>query len=145
MTIDRRKFLTRALTTGAVTTVGAAQRALAAAPPGPPAKPASDLSTWAGVRAEFLLSRDYIHMALMLLASHPRPVREAIDRHRRGLDDNPVAYGMSNFGKLENDVRAAAADYTGGKPDEIALTGNTTSGLALLYGGLPLRPRQEIV
>ena len=84
-------------------------------------------------------------MAMMLLASHPRPVREAIDRHRRGLDENPVVYGMSNFQKLDNAVRAAAADYTGGKPDEIALTGNTTTGLALLYGGLPLRPRQEIV
>jgi hypothetical protein len=42
------------------------------------------------VRAEFPLSRDYVHMALMLLTSHPRQVRDAIDRHRRGLDDNPV-------------------------------------------------------
>ena len=33
----------------------------------------------------------------------------------------------------------------GGKPDEIALTDNTTMGLALLYGGLPLRPRQEML
>jgi isopenicillin-N epimerase len=146
MAIDRRKFLTGALTTGALTTVAARKPALAAPPPAAtPAKPGSDLSTWAGVRAEFPLSRDYIHMALMLLASHPRPVRDAIDRHRRGLDDNPVVYLMSNFQKLDDAVRAAAADYTGGKPDEIALTGNTTTGLALLYGGLPLRPRQEIV
>jgi isopenicillin-N epimerase len=53
--------------------------------------------------------------------------------------------GMANFGKLDAAVRAAAADYTGGKPEEIALTGNTTTGLALLYGAMPLRPRQEIV
>jgi selenocysteine lyase/cysteine desulfurase len=139
MTIDRRKFLTRALSTGALTTVAGGKLALGAAPATKPAA-APDLSTWAGVRAEFPLSRDYIHMALMLLTSHPRPVREAIDRHRRGLDDNPVVYG-----KQEGAVRAAAADYTGGKPDEIALTGNTTTGLALLYGGLPLRPRQEIL
>jgi selenocysteine lyase/cysteine desulfurase len=144
MTIDRRNFLTGALTTGALTTVAGARLALAAPPPAP-AKPASDLSTWAGVRAEFPLSRDYVHMALMLLTSHPRTVREAIERHRRDLDDNPVVYGLANFGKLEEAVRAAAADYTGGKPDEIALTGNTTTGLALLYGGLPLRPRQEIL
>jgi selenocysteine lyase/cysteine desulfurase len=147
MTIDRRKFLTGALSTGALTTVAGTRLALgapASAPP-PAAKAASDLSTWAGVRAEFLLSREYNHMALMLLASHPRPVREAIERHRRGLDENPVAYGLPNFQKLDNAVRAAAADYTGGKPDEIALTGNTTTGLALLYGALPLRPRQEIV
>src|SRR3954464_336138 len=128
MTIDRRKFLTRALSTGALTTV-AGKLALGASPP--TAKPASDLSTWAGVRAEFLLSREYNHMALMLLASHPRPVREAIDRHRRALDENPVANSLPNFQKLDNAVRAAAADYTGGKPDEIALTGNTTTGLAL--------------
>ena len=147
MTIDRRKFLTRALSTGALATVAGGKVASAATPPAPAAKPEvkSDLSTWPGVRAEFLLSRDYNHMALMLLASHPRPVREAIDRHRRGLDDNPVAYGMAGFQKFEDAVRAAAADYSGGRPEEIALTGNTTTGLALLYGGLPLRPRQEIV
>ena len=141
MRIDRRNFLA-----GAVTTTVGGKLALAAPPAAAP-KPAAepDLSTWAGVRAEFPLSRDYIHMALMLLTSHPRPVREAIDRHRRGLDDNPVAYGMQNFGVLENAVRAAAADYLGSQADEIALTGNTTTGLAMLYGGQPLKPRQEIV
>src|SRR6476646_798999 len=144
MTIDRRKFLGRALAGGALTTVGGARLALgassAAAKTGAP-----DLTTWAGVRAEFPLSREYVHMALMLLTSHPRQVRDAIDRHRRGLDDNPVTYGMANFGKQEDAVRAAAADYTGGKPEEIAITGNTTTGLALGYGGLPLKPKQEIL
>jgi isopenicillin-N epimerase len=144
MSMDRRNFLTGALTTGALGTLAGGRLALAA-PPAPVKPASSDLSTWAGVRAEFPLSRDYVHLALMLLTSHPRTVREAIDRHRRGLDDNPVVYGLANFGKLEDTVRAAAADYTGGKPDEIALTGNTTTGLALLYGGLPLRPRQEIL
>src|SRR5262252_8073045 len=142
MAIDRRRFLTRALAGGALTTVGGARLALAA----PAAsKSEADLSTWPGVRAQFPLSRDYVHMALMFLTSHPRQVRDAIDRHRRGLDDNPVTYGKANFGKQEEAVRAAAADYTGGKPDEIAITGNTTTGLALLYGGLPLRPKQEIL
>jgi selenocysteine lyase/cysteine desulfurase len=139
MKIDRRGFLTGALTTTLARKVAFAAPA-AAAPKGEP-----DLSTWAGVRSEFLLSRDYTHMALMLLASHPRPVREAIDKHRRGLDDDPVTYGMSNFGKLDDATRAAAAEYLAAKPEEIALTGNTTTGLALLYGGLPLRPKQEIV
>src|SRR5262249_46533029 len=131
------------------TTVAGGRAALAATVSPPPAVPkpgaAPDLSTWPGVRAEFALSRDYIHMALMLLASHPRTVREAIERHRRGLDGNPVTYCMSYFGKQEEALRAAASDYTGGKPEEIAITGNTTTGLALLYGGLPLKPKQEIL
>ena len=79
MRIDRRKFLSRALSTGALTSVAGGKLALGAPAPAAKPEPKSDLSTWPGVRAEFLLSRDHIHMALMLLASHPRPVREAID------------------------------------------------------------------
>src|SRR5690348_16294359 len=102
MAMDRRKFLTRALAGGALTTLPGAGGRLALGAPAAAAKTgAPDLATWAGVRAEFPLSRDYVHMALMLLTSHPRQVREAIDRHRRGLDDNPVTYGMANFGKQE--------------------------------------------
>jgi len=148
MKIGRRRFLA-----GSLTTAVAARRVALAAPDAKP-KAAADapapglspgaLASWAGVRDQFLLRRDYVHMALMLFTSHPRPVRDAIERHRRGFDENPVLYLHENF-PLEAATRAAAADYVGGKPDEIALTGNTTTGLAMLYGGLPLRPRQEIV
>src|ERR1044071_5122447 len=97
--LDRRGFLT-----GALTTAFAGPAALAGTAPAvtAPARASgeADLSTWAGVRDQFALSRDYIHMASMLLASHPRPVRDAIERHRRALDDNPVTYGMKNFDKF---------------------------------------------
>ncbi len=116
----------------------------AALPPSKTAGSDESLATWAGVRQQFLLGHDYVHMALMLFASHPRPVREAIERHRRGLDENPVLYLHANF-PIEAEVRVAAAEYVGGRPEEIALTGNTTTGLAMLYGGLPLRPQQEIL
>jgi len=136
-TINRRRFLGGAVT--ATVARKMAHAAPAAAPKGDP-----DLTTWAGVRNEFLLGHDYVHMALMLFASHPRTVRDAIERHRRGLDENPVLYLHQHF-PLENDVRTAAAEYVGGKPDDIAITGNTTTGLAVIYGALPLKPRQEIV
>jgi isopenicillin-N epimerase len=145
MKLDRRDFLTGALTTLAGASTGSASLVK----PAPAAHPAgaaeADLSSWTAVRAEFALSNEYVHLAMMLLASHPRAVRESIERHRRGLDDNPVIYGLHNHESLEAATRAAAADYLGAKPEEIAVTGNTTTGLAVLYGGLPLRPRQEIV
>jgi hypothetical protein len=50
-----------------------------------PAAAVSPADEWARVRAEFSLSPKYIHLAGVLLASHPRPVREAIERHRRAL------------------------------------------------------------
>jgi selenocysteine lyase/cysteine desulfurase len=42
-------------------------------------------------------------------------------------------------------IQAAAAEYLGGKPEEIALTNSTTMGLALIYQGLPLKSGQEIL
>ncbi len=81
----------------------------------------------------------------MLLASHPRPVRDAIDRHRRGFDDDPVTYFHENVERCERALRESAAAYLGVRADEVAITGNTTTGLAMLYGGLPLARGQEIV
>jgi selenocysteine lyase/cysteine desulfurase len=84
-----------------------------------------------------------VHLGGFLLASHPRPVREAIERHRRALDDNPVLYLEDH--DHTKPVLAAAAAYIGASPDEIALTDSTTMGLALLYGGLPLRAGDEVL
>src|SRR5690606_41594887 len=42
-------------------------------------------------------------------------------------------------------VRQAAAEYLGARPEEVALTDSTTMGLGLLYGGIRLRPGQEVL
>jgi isopenicillin-N epimerase len=130
MNLDRRDFLSRM-------TAGAAL-AVTPAAPAPP-------SDWSAVRNEFLLSREHIHLALMLLTSHPRPVREAIERHRRRLDENPAGYFEEKFFTADGETRAAAAAYMGGAPEHIALTDSTTMGLGVLYGGLALKPGQEVV
>ena len=104
---------------------------------------AVSLDDWEAVRSQFPLSRDLIHMAAFFLASHPTPVREAIERHRQGLDENPIGYWFDHEEKQEAQVLRAAADYLGVDPTDIALTDSTTMGLGLLYGGLALREGQE--
>src|SRR4029077_4004768 len=42
--------------------------------------------SWEEVRSSFNLAPDLIHMSGFFLASHPKPVREAIEEHRRALD-----------------------------------------------------------
>ena len=91
MSINRRGFI-RGAGLGAGAMGGGACRngrpeRLAANLAGPGSPP-----SWESVRAEFPLSREHIHLALMLVTSHPRPVREAIERHRRALDENPTEY-----------------------------------------------------
>jgi selenocysteine lyase/cysteine desulfurase len=138
MTMQRRDFLV-----GAGAALGAATTLRTAA--AEPKATGTDLSSWAVVREQFLLDRDHVHMAMLLFASHPKPVRDAIEQHRRGFDANPFLYFHENVGRCETATRAAVASYVGGAPEEIALTGNTTTGLALVYGGLPLKKGQEIV
>jgi len=101
--------------------------------------------SWGDVRSLFNADRDVIHMAAFYLASHPKPVREAIERHRQGLDSNPFMYIRENEEKNETAVLSAASEYLGASPGDIALTDSTTMGLGLLYGGLTLQPGQEIL
>jgi isopenicillin-N epimerase len=110
----------------------------------PPSEP-SKLGTWTAVREQFLLARDAIHMSCFFLASHPTPVREAIERHRRGLDDNPIGYWTEHNEPLEAAVLRTASEYLAVDPKDLALTDSTTMGLGLLYGGLTLRQDQEIL
>ena len=56
-----------------------------------------------------------------------------------------MTYFHENVERSERALRESAAAYLGAHADEVAITGNTTTGLALLYGGLPLARGQEIV
>jgi isopenicillin-N epimerase len=102
-------------------------------------------TTWPEVKAEFALAPELAHMAGFFLASHPRMVRDAIDRHRHELDRNPFGYIEDNVARFETGVRAAAAVYMGATVDQLAMTDSTTMGLGLVYGNLVLAPGKEIL
>jgi selenocysteine lyase/cysteine desulfurase len=93
----------------------------------------------------FELDPDYVNLTTFLLASHPRIVREAIERHRRELDANPALYLSQSERALEDAARAAAAAYLGAEPEQVALTDSTTMGLGLVYARLRLEPGDEVV
>lgn len=141
MSFDRRQLLVRTgLVLSAAGLEGLWEAPAQAADTGGSARP-----SWAQVRAEFGLDPDRIHLGGLLLASHPRPVRLAIERHRRALDRNPVDYLHENQFRLEADVLREAGAYLGARPVDIALTDSTTMGLGLLYNGLRLRRGQELL
>ncbi|HEX9741281.1 MAG TPA: hypothetical protein VGA17_00655, partial [Nitrospiraceae bacterium] len=140
--MDRRQFLVR---TGLAVSAGLLAGSLPLPKVLAQTSPPPRLDTWEAVRDQFLLKRDWIHMTGFLLASHPAPVREAIERHRRGLDEDPATYWFEHEESAEAEVLRAAAGYLGAQPTDIALTDSTTMGLGLLYGGLTLWPGQEIL
>ncbi|HEU4686249.1 MAG TPA: aminotransferase class V-fold PLP-dependent enzyme [Nitrospira sp.] len=137
--VNRRHFLVRSgLALGSALLAGTL-------PPSPSGARDPSYGDWDAVREQFPLSRDLIHLAGFFLASHPTPVRDAIERHRRGLDRDPIGYWFEHESKQEAAVLQTAAEYLGVRPTEIALTDSTTMGLGLLYGGLTLREGQEIL
>ncbi|HEY0110662.1 MAG TPA: aminotransferase class V-fold PLP-dependent enzyme [Fibrella sp.] len=102
---------------------------------------------WETIRNQFTLTKRYIHLgASQFIASHPRPVRQALSRYRRALDYNPVLYTQAHEDEYMQRAREAAARYLDIKdPDDIAMTDSTTMGLGTLYTGLNLQPGQEIL
>jgi isopenicillin-N epimerase len=136
--MDRRGFLVR-------TGLTFAAAALAADPIQASTRYGPAVPTWADAQALFSVNPSFLHFGGLYIASHPAPVQQAIEAHRRGIDDNPVDYLHQQGPLAEAGVLRAAAAYLGGDPTDIALTDSTTMGLGLLYTGLDLRPDQEIL
>ena len=151
MALSRRQLLT-SLTAGAAFTTACRSTERPVQPASAPAAPlrlANGDVDWSAVRALFPLAPDWTHLASFLLVSHPKPVAEAIDRFRKKIDADPVWLEAAAFSDAEGRpfaaIKKSLADYVGSTPEEICLTSNTTTALAMAYHGLRIRPDQEIL
>ncbi|MGH9236051.1 MAG: aminotransferase class V-fold PLP-dependent enzyme [Acidimicrobiales bacterium] len=155
--LTRRAFIARtSVAAGGVAAAGLAVAACtgsddeadddsAAADSGDGDDAAFDPSDWASVRAQFPATDSRAQFSAWVLATHPRQVAEAIEEHREGLDEQTQRYLASAELEAETAVTTAAAEYLGAQPLEIGLTDSTTMGLGLLYGGLRVRPDQQVL
>lgn len=156
MTLDRRRLLVSAAAGSAAALLPWRAAPALAAGPGVASEPARPLLgadgavDWQAVREEFDLAPDWLHFGTFYLVSHPRQVRDAVARYAQALNANPLsieelfdpAHADDNPATL---TKLALAGYLGGRREELALTSNTTTGLALLYNGLRIRADQEIL
>lgn len=108
------------------------------------AVPAFDPGDWDSVREQFPLDPSVAQFAAFVLSPHPAQVDAAIAHHRQRLAFDTEAALLEGLG-LEDAVRQAAAEHSGGDPGQYALTDSTTMGLALLYGGLALDEGDEVL
>lgn len=145
---NRRTFLKQASLLAAALPFGSAALAQLPTPSAAISSGTHPAGKWTELRNLFELDPDYVHLANFLITSHPRPVRDAIEGYRRQLDRNPAAamdYDSQYTWQREAHVRERVGRYLDIKPAQIALTGSTTEGLAMLYGGIHVQPRQEIL
>lgn len=140
--MDRKKFLWNAgYALGAGLTLPTGLSAKSTQPVN--GKP--NLDSWGSVRNQFTLEEEKIHMALMLLSSHPKPVQDAIDEHRKRFNENPAEHWENHFQTVLPRITKAAAEYLECKPGEVALTDSTTQGLGTLYTGFKLDSSDKIL
>ncbi|MBP1124259.1 MULTISPECIES: aminotransferase class V-fold PLP-dependent enzyme [Pseudomonas] len=137
---DRRTFLKQAGLLAASLPLGASLM--------PSALAATANDPWTGLKQLFDQDPSYLHFSNFLVTSHPRPVRDAIERYRLQIDRNPglaMDWDLQETWKREGQVRDWAGRYLKATPAQIALTGSTSEGLAMIYGGIKVRPDQEIL
>ncbi len=125
------------LAAGAGAAVGALAGALGSDSPG--------FQSWEAVRAQFRLDPSRVHLSNLFIATHPRPVREAIARHAEALDRDPAGYLLRTNTRALLEVYAEAARHFDAPEEHVALTRSTTEGLALLYNGLKLEPGDRVL
>jgi selenocysteine lyase/cysteine desulfurase len=94
--------------------------------------------------ATYGLDPRFRHFDAFLFSAHPKPVRDAIERHRSGMDAGAATYLHEHQEELEAAVARAAAKYLAVDARQLAFTDSTTMGLGLVYAGL-LAPGDEVV
>ena len=109
-----------------------------------PTIPDFDEADWESVRAQFPLDPAMAQFAAFVLSPHTAQVDAAIAFHRNRLALDTEGTLLGGI-ELEDAVRRAAADHSGGEPGQYALTDSTTMGIAQMYGGLSLSPGDEVL
>lgn len=107
----------------------------------PAAASAAQGLDWGAVRREFRLDPALTNLGQFYLASNPREVRQAVDDFKLRLDAN----SHDLMADQAQQVAQALGQYVGGGADDVAFVPNTTIGLSIVYGGLKLRPDQELL
>ena len=96
------------------------------------------------IKDKFILEPSFVHLSLSLVTSHPKEVRDAIDKYRNELDKNPTLTYRKNEERLNNVLKQASL-YFNAPPEEFALTESTTMGLSVVLHGLRLSKNDHII
>lgn len=160
--LDRRRFLTRAMTAAAVPSTlfarpaaglasltDAWRRTVTDAGRHIGGRAASDVATneeyWAEIQRAFAIDRSMVNLNNGGVCPSPRVVQEALRRYLEFSNEAP-AYTMWRI--LEpaiESVRERLAGSFGVDPEEIAITRNASEALEIVQLGLDLEPGDEVL
>lgn len=149
---SRRSFLSGLSSTTAATlfatahpsrTLAAIKTAFRGAARLAPEAVARDESLWATVRAAFSYNEEVLNLGSAVRGVAPTPVSHAVtDTYRRYNEYRPGGAYVSGW---KEKAKHRLAAHVGCRPEEIALTRNTTDGVTTVLFGMNLKPGDEIL
>ena len=130
----RRSFL-HGLTAAAGSFTAFAQQLRQAAP--------SD--RWEHVRRQFPLAGGLVYLNAANVAPCPLPVLDLYHRQLHDFQSDPSFQNRAKYAAAEDAVRTKLAALVRARPDEIAVTRNTSEATNIVVQGLDLKPGDEVV
>jgi selenocysteine lyase/cysteine desulfurase len=101
---------------------------------------------WEAFRREFVLDPEVCYLNTGSAGCTPASLLDAVHRAGLELERNPFDHlWRDGMVRAVEGVRANVCAFFGAAKDELALTENTTAGLAALASGIDWSPRDEVV
>ena len=145
----RRTFLKALAAAGVASPILAGvERLEAALPPSTPSTAFrhDDPTSIRALASEYLLGDDLVYLNHASIGTVPRPVHEAHVGYLALCERHPSLYVWGRVWRdVLEDVRAEGSRILGCRPNDLAVTHNTTEGFNILAQGLPLGPGDEVV
>ena len=145
---SRRAFMGQVAGVSALAGVAGVNSAALAAPAADlgAGRAADDEAYWRWVAGEFLTAPNVAHMNTGTRGVSPRSVVQAQFEAIKSYDSDYLSHATyACNAEFRDRLRAKLAAFIGCKANEVALTNNTTEGMAFGTLGLDLRPGDEII
>jgi selenocysteine lyase/cysteine desulfurase len=112
---------------------------------GLPEKETGPESYWRLVKRQFMIKEGLIMMNAANLCPSPYPVQQEIFNLMRDIDRDPSSHNRGKYYEMLERSRSALAIYLGARPDEIAITRNTSEGNNTVINGLTFHSGDQVI
>jgi selenocysteine lyase/cysteine desulfurase len=110
----------------------------------PPIDPA-DEARWAGIRANFTVSPDFVNLENGYFGIQATPVLDAFQRYTATVNAETAHFLRLRYPALLTDVLQELAAFAGVAADEVLLTRNATESMNILVQGYPFKPGDHAI
>ncbi|WP_448189830.1 aminotransferase class V-fold PLP-dependent enzyme [Azospirillum sp. sgz301742] len=105
----------------------------------------ADERFWAGIRAQYQVSTDFVNLENGYFSIQAKPVMTAFEAYNRLVNAETSHFYRRTYPERHEDILRQLAAFTGAAEDELLITRNTTEAMNILIQGYPFAAGDEVV